>query len=77
MPERVYPLLSVALLALWASGCNGKDAAPVIEITDFTPEVVVPSDDDARTLLEYVQSLAVDDNISAIRDYALLRFYFL
>ena len=34
------------------------------------------SDADARTLLEHVRSLAVDDNLSAIRDYALLRFYF-
>lgn len=35
------------------------------------------SDEDARTLLSYVQTLAADkDNLSAKRDYALLRFYF-
>ncbi|MAU08616.1 MAG: hypothetical protein CL607_02250 [Anaerolineaceae bacterium] len=34
------------------------------------------SDNDARTLLHYVRSLCSQDNLSAVRDYALLRFYF-
>ncbi len=34
------------------------------------------SDDDARTLLQFVREKAQGDDISAKRDYALLRFYF-
>ena len=34
------------------------------------------SDDDARTLLAEVQAAALDGDLSARRDYALLRFYF-
>ncbi len=34
------------------------------------------SDDDARTLLHFVRDKAQSDDISAKRDYALLRFYF-
>lgn len=34
------------------------------------------SDEDARTLLQYVKEKSLGDDLSAKRDYALLRFYF-
>jgi len=41
-----------------------------------SPRAQALSDEDARALLAHVQSEAAGDSLSAVRDYALLRFYF-
>lgn len=58
-------------------GNPAKMARPKAPKAYQTPKSKALSDEDAITLLQYVQGLAADGkNLSAIRDYALLRFYF-